>query len=183
VPLLEQVLKRVRPRTVLADAGYDSEPNHSHARGVRGVRSVIPAAIGRPSVKPPVGRWRRRMKARLNKDYCQYGQRWQAEVYHDIEKNGCKEEERRFETAERMEVCLAVLSIGAVRVFQLRSALTAQPDEPAERVATGLEIRLIGGVLKHRGKALSVRKFVRGVAKLGGFLGRKGDGEPGVRAL
>jgi transposase len=80
VPLLEQVLKRVRPQTVLADAGYDSEPNHRHAREVRGVRSVIPAAIGRPSVKPPGGRWRRRMKARLNKDYCQYGQRWQAET-------------------------------------------------------------------------------------------------------
>jgi Transposase DDE domain len=80
VPLLEQVLKRVRPRAVLADAGYDSEPNHRHAREVRGVRSVIPAEIGRPSVKPPSGRWRRRMKARLNKDYCGYGQRWQAET-------------------------------------------------------------------------------------------------------
>jgi hypothetical protein len=28
-----------------------------------------------------------------------------------------------------------------------------------------------------------VRDFVRGVAWLGGFLGRKGDGEPGLRTL
>jgi hypothetical protein len=80
VPLLEQVLRRVRPEAVLADAGYDSEPNHRHARERCGVRSVIPAEIGRPSPKPPTGRWRRRMKARLDKSYCQYGQRWQAET-------------------------------------------------------------------------------------------------------
>ena len=80
VPLLEEALRRVQLTTVLADAGYDSESNHRHARERRGVRSVIPAAIGRPSVKPPAGRYRRRMKQRLDKDYCRYGQRWQAEA-------------------------------------------------------------------------------------------------------
>ena len=39
----------------------------------------MPAEIGRPSSKPPAGRYRRRMKQRLNKDYGGYGQRWQAE--------------------------------------------------------------------------------------------------------
>jgi len=80
VPLLENVLGRVRLGTVLADAGDDSEPTHRHARERRGVRSVIPATAGRPSPKPPTGRWRRLMRRRLNKDYCQYGQRWQAET-------------------------------------------------------------------------------------------------------
>ncbi len=79
VPLLEEALKRVKLTTVLADAGYDSEPNHRHARDRRGVRSVIPATAGRPTEKPPTGRYRRRMKQRLDKDYCRYGQRWQAE--------------------------------------------------------------------------------------------------------
>jgi hypothetical protein len=63
----------------LADAGYDSEANHRHAREQSGVRSFIPARIGRSTTKPPSGRYRRQMKARLNKDYGQYGQRWQAE--------------------------------------------------------------------------------------------------------
>ncbi len=80
VPLLEQVLRRVKLVTALADAGYDSEPNHRQARERRGVRSVIPAKIGRPTAKEPTGRYRRRMKRRLHKDYCQYGQRWQAET-------------------------------------------------------------------------------------------------------
>jgi hypothetical protein len=80
VPLLEEALRRVKLTTVLADAGYDSEPNHRYAREQRGVRSVMPAAIGRPTAKLPTGRYRRLMKRRLNKDYCRYGQRWQAET-------------------------------------------------------------------------------------------------------
>ncbi len=80
VPLLEAALENVRIETALADAGYDSEANHRYARQKRQVRSVIPAKIGRPTDKPPTGQYRRRMKQRLNKNYCQYGQRWQAET-------------------------------------------------------------------------------------------------------
>jgi Transposase DDE domain len=79
VPLLDETLRYVHTETVLADAGYDSEPNHRYARRQRGVRSVIPATAGRPTTKPPTGHYRRLMKRRLNKDYCQYGQRWQSE--------------------------------------------------------------------------------------------------------
>jgi hypothetical protein len=79
VPLLDTTLEQVRLDAALADAGYDSEANHRYARERRGVRSYIPATIGRPSAKPPSGRYRRQMKQRLNKDYGRYGQRWQAE--------------------------------------------------------------------------------------------------------
>jgi hypothetical protein len=109
--------------------------------------------------------------------------RWLAEIYHFVEKEGCGEEDRRFETAARMATCLAVLAVVAVRVFQLRCALDNQPDAPAEQVGTKTEIDLMKRWLRHRGRRFTVRDFVRGVAKLGGFLGRKGDGEPGVRAL
>jgi hypothetical protein len=112
-----------------------------------------------------------------------YGCRWMVEVYHDIEKNGCSEEDRRFETAERMATCLAVLSAVAVRVFQLRCALEAYPDEAAEQAGTATEIGVIRRFLKHTKGRFTVREFVRGVAKLGGFLGRRCDGEPGIRAL
>jgi hypothetical protein len=109
--------------------------------------------------------------------------RWMVEVYHDIGKNGCSEEARRFETASGMAACLAVLSVVAVRVFQLRCALEAQPEASAEQVATAEEQKLIGRFVGHKKKKMTVRAFVRGVAKLGGFLGRQGDGEPGVRSL
>lgn len=112
-----------------------------------------------------------------------YSCRWLVEVFHHIEKNGCKEEARRFETAARMQACLAILSVVAVRVLQLRTALTAQPDAGAEQVATADEIQVLRAVHKHTAAGLKVREFVRGVAKLGGFLGRKHDGEPGVLTL
>lgn len=80
VPLLDAALANVRISNALADAGYDSEPNHRYAREERGVRSFIPATSGRPSPKPPSGHYRRRMKQRLTKDYGHYGQRWQAET-------------------------------------------------------------------------------------------------------
>jgi len=79
VPLLGAALGNVRVTAALADAGYDSEPNHVYAREECGVRSFIPAAIGRPTAKPPAGRYRRRMKQRLDKRYGRYGQRAQAE--------------------------------------------------------------------------------------------------------
>src|SRR5947209_15310583 len=80
VPLLDEALRRVKIEIAVADAGFDSEGNHRHAREKRGVKSYIPPEIERPSSKPPAGRYRRQMKQRLNKDYGGYGQRWQAET-------------------------------------------------------------------------------------------------------
>lgn len=113
-----------------------------------------------------------------------YCYRWGVEVYHDIEKNGCSEEDRRFETAERMLACLAILAVVAVRIYQLRLAVKTIPEACACEVATAEEIKVIGAMQPgKRKKALTVKDFVWGVAKLGGFLGRKRDGEPGVRSL
>jgi hypothetical protein len=84
VPLLDATLAAIRIDAALADAGYDSEPNHQYARDRHGVRSFIPAKIGRPTAKPPSGRYRRQMKQRLWKHYGQYGQRWQIECTNSM---------------------------------------------------------------------------------------------------
>jgi Transposase Tn5 dimerisation domain len=105
------------------------------------------------------------------------------EIDHDVEKNGCSEEQRRFETAERMETAVAVLAVVAVRVLQLRLALDAQPEAPAEQVASAAEVGVLRRWLHHAQKRFTVADFVRAVARLGGFLGRTGDGPPGVRSL
>jgi hypothetical protein len=135
-----------------------------------------------------------RTAAQLKERRDWYCCRWLVEIYHDVEKNGCSLEQRRFESAQSMEGCLAVLAVVAVRVLSLRCALEHQGEEPAERVATPLEIEVLRRVIKPPTKTAggrprepsavyTVRDFVRGVAKLGGFLGRTGDGDPGVRAL
>jgi hypothetical protein len=112
-----------------------------------------------------------------------YACRPMVEQYHDILKNGCAAEDRRFETADRMETCLAVLAVVAVRVFQMRCALDHEPAAPAAAAGTAAEVDLVRRLVGHTAGGFTVREFVRGVAKLGGFLGRAGDGDPGVRAL
>ena len=85
VGLFDETLANVRPERVVADAGYDSEPNHRYARR-QGVKAYIPATHGRPSRKPPTGRYRRQMRERLTKAYGGYGQRWQVETVNSMVK-------------------------------------------------------------------------------------------------
>jgi hypothetical protein len=87
-PLLCQAKTRMPLEVALADAGYDSEANHVRARCELGVRSLIPATIGRPGTKGPSGYYRRLMRRRFkvgaNKKL--YGQRWQAETVNSMVK-------------------------------------------------------------------------------------------------
>jgi hypothetical protein len=86
--LLYQSWRRAPVRVVVADSGYDSEANHRLARLDMGVRSIIPPGIGRPTTKPPQGRWRRHMAKRFAKkaDQKQYVERSQSETVHSMMK-------------------------------------------------------------------------------------------------
>ena len=113
-----------------------------------------------------------------------YAWRWPvAEDYHQAEKTGCGEEKVRFQDAGALMASLAVLCVVAVRVVQLRQAARACPLEPAQRVASGLEIAVLQQALGVVVAIATVAGFVRGVAQLGGFLGRKCDGEPGWKTM
>ena len=87
-PLLFDAWRRAAVRTVVADAGYDSEDNHRLARDDMNVRSVIPPKIGRPSQAPPAGYYRRLMKRRFKTkaDAKTYGQRAQSETINSMMK-------------------------------------------------------------------------------------------------
>lgn len=76
--LIDQASKRVRLHRILADAGYDSEPNHQFARDKLRLRTIIPAKHGRPTDKPASGRYRRLMQLRF--DANTYRQRSQVET-------------------------------------------------------------------------------------------------------
>lgn len=76
--IVYQAHGRARMETLLADAGYDSEGAHRTAREELGIRTLIPAKIGRPTDKAPTGYYRRLMSQRLHLT-C-YGQRWQVET-------------------------------------------------------------------------------------------------------
>jgi len=115
-----------------------------------------------------------------------YALRWPvAEEFHQVEKTGCGEEQLRFETAEAMRPMLALLSVAAVRVLQLRDAEGHDPEAPASVVASAEERAVVAAVTAGglSAGAMTVRQFVRGAARLGGYLGRRGDGPPGWKTL
>jgi hypothetical protein len=91
--LLYHAWRRAKVKTAVADAGYDSEPNHRIARLDMGVRSIIPPRIGRPSDKPPTGRYRRLMKQRFARraDAAIYAQRSQSETVNSMMKRNLGE--------------------------------------------------------------------------------------------
>jgi hypothetical protein len=92
-PLLSQSCRRAKVKVVVADAGYDSEKNHQIARLKKKVRSIIPPRLGRPSKKPPKGRFRRSMKYRFARkaDARWYGQRSQSETVNSMIKRNLGE--------------------------------------------------------------------------------------------
>lgn len=113
-----------------------------------------------------------------------YALRWPtAEEYHKVEKTGVGIEKVRFATPERLLAALALLSVIAVRVLDLRWRRDADAEAAASTVATPQEIELVRQATRYRGSQLTVKAFVDGVAKLGGWLGRKGDGPPGWQTL
>jgi hypothetical protein len=78
---LRQAARRARIGTLLADADFDAEWVHEEVRAL-GIRTLIPPERGRPSDRPPAGRWRRRMRQRFDRK--KYGQRWQVETVNSM---------------------------------------------------------------------------------------------------
>ena len=80
---LAQAVRRARIGTLLADADFDAEWVHQAVRS-HGIRTIIPATRGRPSDKPPAGRWRRWMRQQFGRLKARYGQRWQVETVNSM---------------------------------------------------------------------------------------------------
>jgi len=107
-PLLRDAVRRGKVKIVVADAGYDSERNHRIARQQMGVRSIIPPKIGRPSDKPPSGRYRRLMKQRFSRkaDRKPYGQRAQSETVNSMMKRNLGDALRSIKPKRRKQEML-----------------------------------------------------------------------------
>lgn len=110
--LLYDAWRRAKVAVVVADAGYDSEANHRIARHDMGVRSIIAVGIGRPTSKPPTGRWRRHMANRMKRkaDQKHYAQRSQSETTHSmIKRNQSSSLRSRTPQRQKKEMMLKVL--------------------------------------------------------------------------
>jgi hypothetical protein len=116
-----------------------------------------------------------------------YAARWGIEVWHKVLKSGCRIEARQLETAERLIRCLTLYSVIAWRIVYATMLARAAPELPCtvlldEDEWQGLYCR-IHRVAIAPPKPPTLRQAVRWLAQLGGFVGRKRDGEPGVSVL
>jgi hypothetical protein len=116
-----------------------------------------------------------------------YGLRWGIEVYHRTLKSGCKIEERQLGQADRIEACLAVDMVVAWRVFYLTKLGREAPDVPCTVFFEEAEWKALCVYLSQNpvppDQPPPLNEATRMVATLGGFLGRKGDGQPGTKSL
>jgi Transposase DNA-binding/Transposase DDE domain len=107
-----------------------------------------------------------------------YERRWLIEEFHKALKTGCRLESRQYQTAARLEAVTAIISVLAIRMIQLKTIARAEPTRAAEDFVPKTWLDTLRALRPHTA-IRTVRDFIRQLAGLGGFLLRKGDGEPG----
>jgi hypothetical protein len=114
-----------------------------------------------------------------------YTCRWPIEEVHLVLKSGCRVENLRLETWDRLEKAVTVNAAVAARIVSLRDLARQTPQAPASEVLSAEETETLvahfGGEIKP--SELTIGQAVLWIGRLGGHLNRKGDGMPGVRTL
>lgn len=72
-----------------------------------------------------------------------YAMRWKIETFHKILKSGCRAEEVKLRTAERLTNLLAIYCILSWRIFWLCMVNRADPEAPASLVFTETELQIM----------------------------------------
>lgn len=116
-----------------------------------------------------------------------YTCRWIIEEYHKGQKTGCGVETLQFTRKERLEPVIALLSVVAVFLLQLRD-LARQPERAAQPARTLLPEIYVDVLGRWRWKKTpepdcTVAEFCYALARLGGHQNRKCDGAPGWLTL
>lgn len=116
-----------------------------------------------------------------------YRARWLIERFHYVLKSGCRVEERQLQTEARLERLLAVFNLVAWRLLWVAYQTRLTPDASCLEALTEDEWQALYAH-HHRTTCLpqrppTLQETTGWIAHLGGFLGRKSDGDPGVKVL
>jgi len=116
-----------------------------------------------------------------------YSYRWLIERFHFVLKSGCRFEDLQLENAERLKRALASYLIVAWRLLWLTYEARRRPEQPCSEVLETHEWQALY-CFHHRTphpppRPPTLRQAVHWIARLGGFLGRRADGEPGVKTI
>lgn len=113
-----------------------------------------------------------------------YEHRWLIEEYHKVIKTGCNIEGPALRTAERLEPLIGLISVVGIRLFQMKLLGRSQREAKAK---THVPCSWLKCLKLARPKIkltdMTVYDFFRELAKMGGFLGRRHDGEPGWQTV
>lgn len=116
-----------------------------------------------------------------------YTQRWKIERFHYVLKNGCEVEELQQHDAETLKKLILMYSIISVRILNITYYARQNPEASCEYALDEDEWKLIYCMANRTNipptKIPTIKEAVGYIAKIGGFLGRKGDGDPGVKVI
>jgi hypothetical protein len=115
-----------------------------------------------------------------------YACRYMVEEYHKGQKTGCAIEQMQFETEQALQPMIALLSVVTVMLLNLRLACRqpgAETRKASEVVDPQYEEILRAWRYKKPRTEMSVREFFMALARLGGHMNRKSDGNPGWLVL
>lgn len=112
-----------------------------------------------------------------------YAMRWKIEVFHKILKSGCKAEELKLRTADRLANLIALFCILSWRVFWLTMLNRTMPDVEPQTALTETEIRVLDRLVPDpagaRRRRRTLSHYLTKLARLGGYLARASDPLPG----
>ncbi len=112
-----------------------------------------------------------------------YSMRWMIEEYHKCLKSGCRTEERYFRSEKALEAVIGMFGILASKLLELKYLVRETEEKKASDV---ISIELLEIILRRyrlKESEITLKDFWRKVAQLGGFVGRKRDGDPGWQTL
>lgn len=116
-----------------------------------------------------------------------YAARWSIEQWHKVLKDGCRIEMRQLQSAERLMRLITVYAVIAWRIFYATLLARLVPDMSCTAILQQEEWEALYCRIHHTPIPVAtpppLRQSVRWIAHLGGFLGRRGDGEPGSKTL
>lgn len=112
-----------------------------------------------------------------------YEGRWLVEELHMGFKTGCGTEARQLKNDHRLTNFLALASVIAWGMLALRDAARRPDPPPASEHLSEVQLTLLGDMCPQLPPAPNAYQALRALASVGGFIGRKSDGEPGWRTL
>lgn len=112
-----------------------------------------------------------------------YSSRWLIEEYHKCLKTGCAIEKRNLQSAHGLKSLLGFLGVIATKLLEIKFMAKLNPSLLAINFADAIPLKIICSRFSFSETTITTQEFWHGIARLGGFIGRKSDGDPGWQTL